>query len=146
MGYGVGLLPLAGKLRSDSNYILKLKEDGTLKTDSKWTQNWYTDGSTCVAGLKLKSILDWLILLLKEGPKYGYIPEPDKSYLVVHPSMVDAAKKMFAHLKINVVVGQRFLGAFIGNHKETEKWLEEKITVWIKALKNLSKAAESQPH
>ena len=36
--------------------------------------------------------------------------------------------------------------AFIGNHKETEKWLEDKLTIWIKALKNLSKAAESQPH
>ena len=116
----------------------------SLNKDSKWTQNWYADDSACVA--ELKSILEWLNLLLKEGPKYGYIPEPDKSYLVVHPSMVDAAKKMFAHLKINVVVGQRFLGAFIGNHEETEKWLEDKLTIWIKALKNLSKAAESQPH
>ena len=71
MFYGVGLLPLARKLRSDSNYILKLKEDSTLNKDSKWTQNWYADDSACVA--ELKSIIDWINLLLKEGPKYGYI-------------------------------------------------------------------------
>ena len=63
MFYGVGLLPLARKLKSDSNYTLKLKEDSTLNKDSKWTQNWYTDNSACVA--ELKSILEWLNLLLK---------------------------------------------------------------------------------
>ena len=38
--------------------------------------------------------------------------------------MVDAAKKMFAHLKINVVVGQRFLGALLEITKKLKNGLK----------------------
>ena len=52
---------------------------------------------------------------MEEGPKFGYFPEPDKSYLVVHPNQVDEAKLLFAELKVNVVTGNHFLGGFIGS-------------------------------
>ena len=39
---------------------------------------------------------------MEEGPKFGYFSEPDKSYLVVHPNLVDEAKLLFAELKLNV--------------------------------------------
>lgn len=50
---------------------------------------------------------------MEEGPKFGYFPEPDKSYLVVHPNQVNEAKLLFAELKVNVVTGHRFLGVLL---------------------------------
>ena len=95
--YGVGSLPLARKL----------------KNPEKWKQNWYADDSSCIAVFDL--LIEWLKLLILEGPKYGYFPESEKSYLVVHPDFVDIAKEMFADLKMNTVTSHRFLGGFIGN-------------------------------
>ena len=79
---------------------------------------------------------------MEEGPKFGYFPEPDKSYLVVHPNQVDEAKLLFAKLKVNMVTGNRFLGGFIGSTADTEAWVIEKVKVWVKSIESLTKAAE----
>ena len=104
----------------------------------------YADDSACASMLK-ETVL-WLKLLIAEGPKYGYHPEPDKSYLIVHPDWVEEANKLFCEFKVNVVTGHRFLGGFVGRVEETEKWIHKKVQVWSKAIQNLSKAAQSQPH
>ena len=97
--YGVGVLPLTRKL----------------KCPDKWKQNWYADDSGCLA--KLQHLKEWLNILMNDGPKFGYYPEPDKSYLIVHPDFIDKAKEMFKQLGIRVVTGRRFLGGFIGGRK-----------------------------
>ena len=67
-----------------------------------------------------------------DGPKYGhgYFPEPEKSYLVVHPDFVEIAKEKFKDFKLNIVTGYRFLGGFIGNEDDVNKWLNQKVDVW----------------
>jgi len=90
--YSLGILPLTRKL----------------KYPEKWKQNWYADDSGCLA--KLELLLEWLHLLIKDGPKYGYFPEPEKSYLVVHQDFVEQAKEMCKDFKLNIVTGHRFLG------------------------------------
>ena len=144
MFYAVGLLPLNPKLKEGSIFVIELKKNQILNNEASWKQNWYADDSGCASDLK--SVLAWLKLLMEEGPKFSYFPEPDKSYLVVHPNQVDEAKLLFAEFKVNVVTGNCFLGGFIGSTADTEVWVHEKVKVWVKSIKSLTKAAEIQPH
>lgn len=63
----------------------------------------------------IHAVLFWIKLLFKEGPKHGYFPLPDKSYLVVAPTFMEQAKQLFSPYGINIVEGQRVLGGFIGS-------------------------------
>jgi len=144
MFYAIALLPLTRKLKNGSAFLKTVFDRAELNNTSAWTQNWYADDSSCQSDLE--SILVWLQLLVKEGPKYGYYPSPEKSYLVVHPNFVERAQTLFADFKVNVVTGFRFLGGFIGDFQETENWINEKVKTWVKAIECLSKAAEQQPH
>jgi len=125
--YGLAVLPLARKL----------------KNPAKWKQNWYADDSACSAPLTL--ILEWFELLIREGPKYGYFPEPQKSFLVVSPEFFDEAEHIFKDFGVKIVTGQRFLGGFIGLASDTESWLHEKIISWVSAVEKLSKVAVDEP-
>jgi hypothetical protein len=125
--YGIAVLPLTRKL----------------KNPGKWKQNWYADDSACLAPLLL--LKEWLELLMREGPKLGYYPEPDKSYLVVHSDYIDEAKQIFMGLKINIVTGQKFLGGFIGGETDVSRWMEQKVDGWVQSVKKMSRAAALQP-
>ena len=144
MFYAIGILPLTQMLKPDSHFIQKLKLQRKLKNETRWTQNWYADDSACISDLE--AVLEWLKILIEEGPKFGYFPEPEKSYIVVHPDQVDAANKLFIDYKINVVTGHRFLGGFIGASEDVEKWVHNKVSIWTKSIERLSQAAKSEPH
>ena len=67
-----------------------------------------------------------LKLLVKEGPKYGYYPAQEKSYLVgQHRNFVEKAQTLFADFKVYAVTGFLFLGGFIGDSQETENWMKK---------------------
>ena len=119
MFYGVGILPLTRKLKKGSDFLNEQKQMCDHDANFDWNQNWYADDSACAS--ILKEIVLWLKLLIAEGPKYGYHPEPDKSYLIVHPDWVEEANKLFCEFKVNVVTGHRFLGGFVGGVEDTEK-------------------------
>ena len=125
--YGLGILPQTRKL----------------KNPSKHKQNWYANDSGCFA--QLLQLKEWLELLIIEGPKYGYFPEPHKSYLVVHPDFVEEAKEMFKDLKVIVVTGQKFLGGFIGGLSDLTEWMEKKVEIWANSVKKLTEVAKQQP-
>ena len=84
-------------------------------------------------------------LFFEEGPKFGDFPEPDKSYLVVHPDFMDKAKEHFKDFNINIVTAQRFLGGLIGWSIGTEIWLQNKITSWLQAISSVTAAAVDYP-
>ena len=72
---------------------------------------------------------EWLDLLILEGPNFGYFPEPEKSYLVVHPHYVNKAKYFFKGYNIKIVTGHRFLGGYVGSEADCQNWAEEKIEI-----------------
>ena len=127
-GYAVGQLPLIKKL----------------KNPEKWKQTWFADDSACAG--KLKLLLEWLLLLIKEGPKSGYHLELSKCFLVVAPEFLDVAKEMFSSYDVQVVTGRKFLGGFIGKSEDKELWLEKKVAQWSKSVQHLTHAAKSFPH
>ena len=159
--YAIGLLPLTLKLKHSSDFvksqwdIAKTHSDKELelaqqKTDflidpevPMWTQSWYADDSSCIN--KLNFVLFWMKLLIQEGPKYGYYPEPDKSYIVVAPNFVEQAKQLFSSYGVTVVEGNRVLGGFVGSKSAGDEWATEKIKTWDRSLKILSAVAKSQP-
>ena len=84
-------------------------------------------------------------LLMQEGPKYGYYPEPDKSYLVVAPAFIEEAKQLFSPYGVVVVEGHRVLGGFVGSKLAGDEWAANKIQTWDKSLKILAHVATTQP-
>ena len=69
----------------------------------------------------------------------------DKTVLVVDTSYETEATSMFGSLGIKVVLGQRFLGSFVGDQHSTEAFINQKVQSWVQCIEKLSKAAESQP-
>ena len=64
---------------------------------------------------KVDDLKQSLQQVVDEGPKYGYYPEPKKSFLIVHNDHVDEAKRCFEQTGLKIVTGQRYLEGFIGN-------------------------------
>ena len=125
--YGVALMPLVRDLKSLQDYI----------------QSWYADDAAVLGEmLKVKS---WLDRLVTDGPKFGYFPEPSKSYLIVHKDFIDQAQLLFGDTGVHIVEGRRFLGGFIGSKDSSSEYLQQKIIDWSDSVEKLGTAAVSQP-
>ena len=61
------------------------------------------------------------------------------------PSRLSAAKVIFGDLNIQVVIGHRFLGGFIGDSGDRHKFVLQKVLEWSDQIKTLA-AVASQPH
>lgn len=66
-------------------------------------QVWFADDATAAA--KCQQLRQWWDELTTLGPKYGYFPNGEKSYLIVKESCLNEAKRVFADT--NVVITTR---------------------------------------
>lgn len=126
MMYAIGIIPL----------IQKLKDDG-------WNQNWYADDSASFG--ELHKVREWFDKLQIEGPKWGYYPEPAKSFLVVKAGNEERARNLFLDLDINIVTSYRFLGGILGSSEQKIQYVKEKVDVWIECVKKFGTAAIKSP-
>ena len=124
--YAVALMPLVMKLKS-----------------LDWTQTWYADDSACTGSLP--DVKRWFELLMKEGPKYGYHPEPSKSILVVGNQFKDQAKLLFGSFGVKIVSGSRFLGGYVGDDEGCEDFVKLKVNEWVASIGRLVEVSRSQP-
>ena len=97
IAYGLGILPLIRDLRTAHPRV---------------TKTWYADDSR--AGGTFKGIQQHLDELMVQGPPQGYLPEPTKSILVIYPQNVPSAEDLFHRKGLQIVMGSRYLGRFIG--------------------------------
>ena len=107
--YGVALLPLIKKLHNPTEH----------------KQSFYADDAS--ACRKFDDLKQWLQQRVDEGPKYGYYPEPKKTFLIVHPDHVEEAKRCFEQSGLKIVTGKRYLGGFIGDETTMKEFVHEKI-------------------
>uniref|UniRef100_A0A146KS76 Uncharacterized protein n=1 Tax=Lygus hesperus TaxID=30085 RepID=A0A146KS76_LYGHE len=124
--YAVGTLPLIRQLRGD-----------------EWRQVWYADDSACAG--RLIAVREWLSRLQEEGPKWGYYPEPAKSYLIVKPGLEERAAEVFQDLNIQIVQSHRYLGGTIGPLSAQEEFVSGKVAEWVECVEKLAKAASTSP-
>ena len=102
--YGLASLPL----------IRSLKEE-----NASWRQVWYADDAGIYG--KLQDIRRVYLDLATKGPKWGYIPEPSKSILVIREESFESAKNILGDLNFKVQSGARYLGGFVGDEKKKEE-------------------------
>ena len=75
----------------------------------------------------LNSIKDYRDKLTAISPKYGYFPNPSKSYLIGK----EEAQNVFANSGVNVTAeGKRQLGAVIGSTEYCDQYVEDLLKDW----------------
>ena len=95
---------------------------------------------------KVVSLKECWIRLIEVGPKYGYYPQPTKSWLIVKPEQLDEARRIFEGTGVQITTeGERHLGAVIGAEEYKEKYVRDTIAKWVSEVSLLSQIATTQP-
>ena len=128
--YGVATLPLMHDMRVDVPQTLP---------------PWFAN-DTGAAG-KVVYNIKCLAYLVIHGPRFGYYPEPAKSWYICKPEDEEVARQAFIDkdLGINYTRSQKYLGGFIGSADSKEGWLNEKVADWSEAVQTLAKIAVKYP-
>ena len=92
----------------------------------------------------LTGLKRWWDEVQKDGPMFGYFPNPSKTWLVVKEAHLDRATEMFSDIKISVE-GRKYLGSFIGTEDGKTKFVDEKIGEWSKDIDALAQIGISEP-
>ena len=131
--FGIGLMPLAEKMREEVPEAL---------------QPLFADDVTPVgpAGPNARC----LKFLCDNGPRYGYFPEPEKSFYVCKGEDESVARMAFAGFGfgadvLKFVRGHRYLGSYIGSGTLKEDYINDKVTTWVSAIEVLAKLAVKYP-
>lgn len=108
------------------------------------TQSWFADDAC--SGASLSKLLAWWTVLAKEGPKYGYFPNPPKTWILVKPKYHSKAVQLFRQTGIQITVeGRPLLGAPLGCENFKKAFVENAVTKWTAEIKTLSIVAATQP-
>ena len=109
------------------------------------TQVWYADDAA--ASGSLNNLRYWWDELQKVGPRYGYFPNPKKSWLITKEVCHTDALAFFSSTSINVTShGHSYLGSPLGSPAFIDEFVSEKIAQWSTELHLLSAIAQAQPH
>ena len=63
-------------------------------------------------------------------PPQGYFPKPTKSIVVVSPRNVSQVEAFFRGYVLQIVMGDRCQGGFVGTEADQDWWLEDNVDVW----------------
>ena len=85
-------------------------------------QIWYADDAAATG--KITDLRDWRDKLTKEGPDFGYFPNPSKTWLVTKEGSHTTGTSTFADTGVNVTSdGRPYL---VGSKEFVEIYVESK--------------------
>ena len=94
----------------------------------------------------VENLVYWWQTLCDLGPKFGYYPQASKSWLIVKPTVMTKAKRMFEGTHIQITQnGKRHLGAIVGSLAYRNEFLSEKVNRWYNEIRLLSEIARIEP-
>ncbi len=126
--YALASIPLIKKLSNDNI-----------------TQIWYADDAAAVG--RISHLREWWDTLSKEGPAFGYFPNPQKTWLVTKDGFHTIASTAFDQTGVNVTAdGRPYLGSPIGSPSYVETFVKSKVSTWSSLVTNLADIATTQPH
>ena len=115
------------------------------RMDGPWKQVWYADDSAATG--TVVQLREWWDRLATEGPGFGYVANPAKTWLVIKDGHCEEASRIFAGSGVNITSdGRPYLGAAIGSQEFIEGYVRSKVQAWSADLSHLSEIALSQPH
>ena len=95
---------------------------------------------------KLTSLLQWWTTLLEIGPKFGYYPEPKKSWLITKLETHTLAKEVFEASKVKISnSGKSYLELVLGTLSFKREYFNQLVTQWISEIEVLSQIAKIEP-
>ena len=110
-------------------------------------QIWFADDAA--AGGTLDDVHQWWEKLLEVGPRYGYYPNPKKTWLIIRQENADNATitSLFGQSGVNITMsGRKHLGAALGDTEFCHKFVESKVIEWKEELDILCTVARRHPH
>ena len=110
--------------------------------DSKLTQIFYADDG--LGGGTLSTVKTWWDKVKLDGPGYGYLPNPKKSYLIVKPEYEEAAQSIFPDVNITTQ-GQRYLGSYIGTEEGQAEFVRDEVAKWESEIDQICDIASNEP-
>ena len=91
-----------------------------------------------LAAGNLLDLRRWWSVLTEIGPKFGYYPEPTKTWLVVKPCASEKVESVFFGTKIKITTeGRKYLGGSVGTRKFKDLYITAKVNEWISQLELL---------
>ena len=113
--------------------------------DGHCKQIWYADDAAAVG--KITDLRDWWDKLNTLGRRYGYFPNPSKTWLITKEGLYATAASIFASTGVKVTPdGRPYLGAAIGSPDYISSHVETKVAEWAANLRCLAEIASTQPH
>ena len=104
-------------------------------------QIWYADDAAAVG--KVSQLREWWEMLTKEGPSFGYFPNPNKTWLVTKEGFHTLGSSTFDQTGVNITPDERpYLGAAIGSPSYVENYVQ---STWCSLVSNLADFATTQP-
>ena len=128
IAYGLGLVPLAKRLRADVPSCL---------------QPWYADDSAAQG--RASEVERFFDILLEKGKSVGYHPSPSKCIVICREEDNIAALQRLHRFGFQYRKGGRYIGSYLGSPIGKDLWVKEKCARWERAVRKLSSFAVHYP-
>ena len=78
---------------------------------------------------------------------FGYLPEPEKSFLICPIATEQSAKAVFveANLPVQFRRGHRYVGGYVGSAAMKDRWVEPMVEKWVRGVESLAMVACKYP-